>query len=80
MESHCLSCRKYTATKNGSMTKTANGRSQYKGVCAVCGTKKAQFVSNDEAKSGGGKKHGKKGKGFGDSDSAYAKMARFFGI
>ena len=49
----------------------------------ICGGKKAQFVSNDQAKSGGGvkgKKRGKKGKGFGDSDSAYAKIANFFGI
>ena len=65
------------------MEETANGRTQYKGQCTVCGGKKAQFVSNAQAKSGEGmkgKKRGKKGKGFADSDSANAKIANFFGI
>ena len=83
MLSHCLRCREQTTTKNGSMEETANGRTQYKGQCTVCGGKKAQFVSNAQATSGGGikgKKRGKKGKGFGDSDSVYADIGRFFGI
>ena len=66
MLSHCLRCRKSTNTTNGSMEETANGRTQYKGQCTVCGGKKAQFVSNAQATSGGGmkgnKKHMKKAK------------------
>ena len=62
MHSHCLRCRNSTATKGGSIQETANGRTQYKGQCVVCGGNKAQFVSKDQVTTGKGVKTGVKGR------------------
>lgn len=42
---YCLKCKKATANAGKPvMTTTANGRRMAKSTCAVCGTKKSQFV------------------------------------
>lgn len=50
---YCLKCRRKTPTVGVHYIKTKNGRLLRVGRCAVCGTKKSQFVSSLEMKKGG---------------------------
>ena len=40
---YCFKCRKETGTVNSTLVTTANNRLLSKGICEVCGTKKARF-------------------------------------
>src|SRR5271165_2956988 len=48
---YCVKCKKKTETTSIARVMSKNNRPMLKGVCTVCGSKKASFVSN---KSGGG--------------------------
>ena len=48
METYCLSCRKYTANKNSSVTKTKQNRLMLTSNCAICGKKRSTFIKNKE--------------------------------
>jgi len=43
---YCLKCKKKTDTKDEHKTVSKNGRSMIKGTCAVCGSKKSEFVKS----------------------------------
>lgn len=43
---YCVKCRRPTETRNLTTVTTKNNRKQMKGICAVCGSKKAQFVKS----------------------------------
>ena len=48
MEIYCGSCKKYTANKNSSVTKTKQNRLIFLSNCAVCGKRKSTFIENKE--------------------------------
>ena len=50
MKSYCLKCRKDTENINPRVSKTSNGRTMVLSKCAICGSKKSRFISNQEAK------------------------------
>ena len=50
MKSYCLKCRKDTENINSKVLKTSNGRTMVLSKCAVCGSKKSRFITNQEAK------------------------------
>ena len=41
---YCVKCREHTDTVNVQKVTTKNGRSMHKGVCAICGKFKTQFI------------------------------------
>ena len=43
---HCVKCRRKTASKNVSVRQAKNGRVYQTGSCAVCGKRKSTFVSH----------------------------------
>ena len=47
---YCLKCKRQTETKDIQQLTTKNNRLMLKGKCVVCGTKKAQFISNKKGK------------------------------
>ena len=49
MLSYCLKCRKNTESKNPKIVKTKNGRIMILSNCAVCNSKKARFIKEQEA-------------------------------
>ena len=49
MPSYCLKCRKSTERKNPKVVKTKNRRIKVSSNCAVCGSKKSQFIKQQEA-------------------------------
>ena len=44
METHCASCKKYTANENSSVRKTNQNRLMLLSNCAVCGKEKSTFI------------------------------------
>ena len=48
METHCVSCKKNTANKNSSASKTKQNRLMLLSNCAICGKKKSTFIKNQE--------------------------------
>ena len=50
MKSHCLKCRKNTENINPRVSRTSNGRTMLLSKCAICDSKKARFIRNQEAK------------------------------
>ena len=50
MKSHCLKCRKNTENINPRVSRTSNGRIMLLSKCAICDSKKARFIRNQEAK------------------------------
>ena len=50
MLSYCLKCKKNTENTNSVVSKTNNGKTMILSKCAVCGTKKATFIEEQEAK------------------------------
>ena len=50
MKSYCLKCRKDTENINPKVSKTSNGRTMVLSKCAMCGSKKSRFITNQETK------------------------------
>ena len=50
MKSCCLKCRKDTENINLKVSSTSNGKAMILSKCAICGSKKSQFIKNQEAK------------------------------
>ena len=49
MKPYCLKCRKDTEDINPRVSNTGNGRKTIS-KCAICGSKKWRFITNQEAK------------------------------
>ena len=49
MPSYCLKCRKNTESKNPKHVKTKSGRIMILSKCAVCDSKKLEFMKEQEA-------------------------------
>ena len=41
---YCMKCKSKTKTNNVRLEQTKNGKPILKGICASCGSKKAQFI------------------------------------
>ena len=41
---YCVKCKKLTDTTNERVTTTKNNRHMKRGICAICGTTKTQFI------------------------------------
>ena len=48
MLSYCLKCRKNTESKSPQAVKTKNGRIMFLSKCAVCDSKKSNFIKEQE--------------------------------
>ena len=48
METHYVSCKKYTANENSSVRKIKKNRLMLLSNCAICGKKKLTFIKNQE--------------------------------
>ena len=46
---YCLKCRKNTESKKSKVVKTKNGRIMLLSKCAVCDSKKQNFIKEEEA-------------------------------
>ena len=46
---YCLKCRQNTESKNPKVARTKNGRIMLLSKCAVCDSKKAKFIKEQEA-------------------------------
>ena len=51
MKNYYVSCKKYTANKNSSVTKTKQNKLMLLSNCAICGKKKSTFIKNQEINS-----------------------------
>ena len=49
-KSYCLKGRKNTENINPRVSKTSNGKTLLLSKCAICESKKARFIKNEEAK------------------------------
>src|SRR5271163_3832325 len=49
---YCVKCKKKTETLEITQVKTKNNRSMLKGLCSVCGKKKASFINSSSAGKG----------------------------
>ena len=50
MFSYCLKCKQNTESINPRVSATSNRRTVILSKCAICGSKKSQFIKNQEAK------------------------------
>ena len=50
MLSHCLKCKKNTESINPKVSKTTSGKAMILSTCAKCGSKKSEFIKEQEAK------------------------------
>ena len=50
MESYCLKCRKHTKSINSQVSSTSNGKLMIISKCAICGSKKSNFIKKQDAK------------------------------
>ena len=50
MLSYCLKCRKSTESINPKILKTTNGKTMILSKCAICGSKKSKFITEQQAK------------------------------
>ena len=50
MESYCLKCRKYTKNMNPQVSSNGNNKMVILSKCAVCNSKKSNFINKQEAK------------------------------
>ena len=50
MKSYCLKCRKDTENIDPKISSSSNGRAMILSKCAICGSKKSRFITNQEAK------------------------------
>ena len=46
---YCLKCKKNTESVNPRVSATSNGRTMILSKCAICGSKKSNFIKNQEA-------------------------------
>ena len=49
MLSYCLKYRKNTENINPVVSKTSNGKTMILSKCAICGSKKSEFIKKQEA-------------------------------
>ena len=50
MESYCLKCEKNTEKIDPKISSTSNGKAMILSQCAICGSKRSRFISNQETK------------------------------
>ena len=50
MESYCLKCKKYTKNINPRVSSTINGKLMKLSKCAICNSKKSEFINQQKAK------------------------------
>ena len=50
MESYCLKCRKHTKNINSQVSSTSNSKLMIISKCAICGSKKSDFIKKQDAK------------------------------
>ena len=50
MLSYCLKCKKNTESINPKVSKTANSKAIILSTCATCGSKKSNFIKEQQAK------------------------------
>ena len=50
MESYCLKCKKYTKNINPRVSSTSNGKLMKLSKCAICNSKKSEFINQQKAK------------------------------
>ena len=50
MLSYCLKCKKNTESINPKVSKTTNGKAMILSTCAICSSKKSNFIKEQEAK------------------------------
>ena len=50
MESYYLKCKKYTKNINPQVSSTSNGKMMILSKCAICNSKKSNFINKQEAK------------------------------
>ena len=50
MLSYCLKCKKNTESINAKVSKTNNGIMMILSTCAICGSKKSNFIKEQQAK------------------------------
>ena len=51
MESNFLKCRKYAENINPQVSRTRNGKTMIISKCAICNSRKSEFIKKQEAKS-----------------------------
>ena len=49
MGSYYLECKKYTKNINPTVSSTSNGKLMISSKCAICGSKKSNFIKKQEA-------------------------------
>ena len=49
MESYCLKCKEYTKNINPQVSSISNGKFMILSKCAICGSKKSEFIKKQEA-------------------------------
>ena len=49
MESYCLKCKKHTKNIDPQVPSTSNGKFMMLSKCAICGSKKSNFIKKQEA-------------------------------
>ena len=49
MESYCLKCKEYTININPQVSSTSKGKLMILSKCAICGSKKCNFIKKQEA-------------------------------
>ena len=47
---YCLNCRKNTESINPKVLKTTNGKTMILSKCAICDSKKSEFIKEQQAK------------------------------
>ena len=50
MLSYCLKCKKNTESINPKVSKTSNGKIMILSKCSICGSKKSNFIKEQQAK------------------------------
>ena len=50
MLSYCLKCKKNIESINPRVSASSNGRTMILSKCAICGSKKSEFIKKQEAK------------------------------
>ena len=50
MLSYCLKCKRNTESINPKVLKTTNGKAIILSTCDICGSKKSQFIKEQQAK------------------------------
>ena len=50
MLSYCLKCKKNTESINPKVLKTTNGQTMILSKCAICSSKKSEFIKEQQAK------------------------------